>query len=422
MNNGDNGRAANPHNLSDPASQTYWDDVETLSLRSQSGDTSDDFASDGDPPWNRYPLLTAKTLATQPKPMRWLINGVWAEKSAGVTAGHKKTFKSWMMHARALAIASGRPYLDHFDVPRAGPVLFVCGEGGEDAFINRHQVIADRYGIDRSDMGDLGFGAITRTSHLDDTTFMAAIDHHLDALQPVAVFIDPLYAVHPPGVDNKMLYERGQMLARLRDRIEPYAALDVGDHFNKTAPSRGLDLDYIGYVGMSQWADSWSLQCHRAPYSRTGHRAQLDVEFGSRRSGARLYQIDWELERDMSDPMLIAWKSCDWSVHVSNSAAGDSVPRIESHMQRARLILQQVDDEPTKATKEEVTKYLTAKYKGSGSTRAHWRSAWDVLVSDGTLIETEVDGWRNYRDTMRRTKLTVYKCSGEPLEHPELDR
>lgn len=370
-------------------------------------------------PWERYPLITAKSLAEPTEPMRWLVTGVWAEKSAGVTAGHKKTFKSWMMHSRALAIASGLPYLDHFDVPRAGPVLFICGEGGQDAFINRHQVIADRYGIARQDLKDLVFGAVTRMSHLDDSTFMAAIDHHLDTVQPVAVFIDPLYAVHPPNVDSKMLYERGQMLARLRDRVERYAALDVGDHFNKTAPPRGLDLDHIGYVGMSQWADSWSLQCHRSPYSRNDNRAQLDVEFGSRRSGARLYQIDWKLERDLSDPMVIAWHNCDWS--VSTSAAPASVPRIETYMQRARLILQQVDDEPSKATKDDVVKYLTEKYKGGGSTRAQWRDTWDVLLTDGILLKTDIDGWRNYQGSMRRAKLTVYKRGGEPVEHPELD-
>jgi hypothetical protein len=375
---------------------------------------------DGAPPWKRYPLLTAATLSAPVKPMRWLINGVWAEKSAVVTAGHKKTFKSWMMHARALAVASGRPYLDHFDVHTPGPVLFVCGEGGEDAFINRHQVLANRYGIDPNDLQDLAFGAVTRTSHLDDRTFMAAIDYHLDALQPVAVFIDPLYAVHPPDVDNKMLYERGPMLARLRDRIEHYAALDVGDHFNKTAPARSLDLDHIGYVGMSQWADSWSLQCHRVPYSRSNNRAQLDVEFASRRSGARLYQIDWELERDLSDPMLIAWKHCDWSVEVSGDQMR-SVPRIQTYMQRARLILARVDDEPSKATKDEVTKHLATHYKGSGSTRADWRTAWETLVSDGTLAKTEIDGWRDYQGEQRRAKLTVYKCAGAPVDHPDMD-
>jgi len=33
----------------------------------------------------------------------------------GVTAGPKKSFKSWGLHSMAIALASGKPYLDKFE-------------------------------------------------------------------------------------------------------------------------------------------------------------------------------------------------------------------------------------------------------------------------------------------------------------------
>ncbi|MGV0721549.1 AAA family ATPase [Mycolicibacterium elephantis] len=267
-------------------------------------------------PWDRYPLVSARTLARPIKPARWLVEGTWIEKSAGVVAGKKKAFKTWQMHSMALAVTSGKPFLDDFQVVTPGPVVYLTGEGGQDEFQSRHQAIARRYGFDGGNMGDLPFHVMFHVAALDDDEFLSAVKHHLDTVQPVAVYIDPLYAYHPHDVDVSSVYSRGQMLATIRQQVEPYAALIIGDHLNKSANDTRLDLDDIGFSGMSQWADSWSLQRHREPFRSAGPDswAKLEVEFGTRRSGSLRYDVDWHLVRDLRDHRVIKWESCDWEI------------------------------------------------------------------------------------------------------------
>ncbi|WP_237086355.1 AAA family ATPase [Mycobacteroides abscessus] len=276
----------------------------------------------------RFSLESAFELSQPVPPMRWLVRNVWPENSAGVLAGEKKTFKSWNLQALALAVSSGLPYFgyDDFAVPNAAPVLYLAGEGGRDAFANRHQVIAARYGIGEADLPGLPFGAMFDTAELTDAELTDALARHLDQMQPALVIVDPLYAYHPSGVDTANLYVRGQMLAKVRELIEPYAALVIGDHFKKRSGNTGgtgsgaMDLDDISMSGISQWADSWGLQCHRDPPDITNNNYFLQVEFSTRRAGGRRYDIDWALNRD-SNPDLVAWESCTWNVVPSYSAA-----------------------------------------------------------------------------------------------------
>ncbi|WP_073880391.1 AAA family ATPase [Mycobacterium paraffinicum] len=266
----------------------------------------------GQPP--RFVGVTAAELAAPVTPMRWLVRGVWPQRSAGVLAGEKKTFKTWNLQAMAIAVAAGVPFLGQFDVSDAKPVLYLCGEGGRDAFANRHQVIAARYGITLDDLAGLPFIAEFDTDQLDNADLINGIKRHLDNLQPALVVLDPLYAYHPANVEASNLYARGPMLAKLRELIENHAALAIGDHFKKST-SDAFDLDNISMAGVAQWADTWVLQRHRADPNLIKNDYQLEVEFSTRRGGGWRWEIDWHLDRDDTDPDVVAWKSCNWKVN-----------------------------------------------------------------------------------------------------------
>jgi len=267
----------------------------------------------------RFRGVSAAELAAPVTPMRWLVRGAWPQRSAGVLAGEKKTFKTWNLQAMAIAVAAGVPFLDQFEVSQAQPVLYLCGEGGRDGFANRHQVIAKRYGLTLDDLAALPFMAEFDTDQLDSAELVDGIKRHLDTVQPALVVLDPLYAYHPANVEASNLYARGPMLAKLRELIEGHAALAIGDHFKKNTGD-ALDLDNISMAGVAQWSDTWILQRHRADPDLTRNDYKLEVEFATRRSGGSRYEIDWHLDRDNADPDVVSWKSCDWVV----SAPSDS--------------------------------------------------------------------------------------------------
>ncbi|WP_162938666.1 AAA family ATPase [Mycobacterium kyogaense] len=289
---------------------------------------SDDAAQQSSPSARtRFVGVSAAELAAPLTPMRWLIRDVWPQRSAGVLAGEKKTFKTWNLQAMALAVSAGVPFLGTFAVTRSAPVLYLCGEGGRDGFANRHQVIAAQYGITSDDLGSLPFVAEFDTDELTSSELIDGVKRHLDRLQPELVILDPLYAYHPASVEASNLYARGPMLAKLREGIESHAALVIGDHFKKGSGD-GFDLDHISMAGVGQWADSWALQRHRTEPDVANNDYRIEVEFSTRRSGGRRWHIDWHLDRD-PDPDVVSWARARWSVIAPTAAAVNPARDVE---------------------------------------------------------------------------------------------
>lgn len=328
----------------------------------------------------RFQLVSARELAQPVEPMRWLVRGIWPERSAGVLAGDKKSMKTWNLQAMALAVAAGTALFGKYHVTSSGAVLYLSGEGGRTTFANRHQVIAARYGISTEILRELPFGAEFGVGALDNDEFTDAVKRYLDELQPKLVILDPLYAYHPSDVEVTNVYARGQMLASLRELIGGEAALIVGDHFNKTA-GKNLDLDNIAQAGMAQWADSWILQKHRDAPNLEDSKFWLEVETGSRRGGGKHLEVDWTLERDKSDPDVILWTGVDWEARPMNAKSAGG--RADD---TAAAILQVVADHQFELTETQVLAKV-------GGNRAKARE---------TLLGLKANGGVVVRDTERK--------------------
>ncbi|ORA58702.1 hypothetical protein BST23_25320 [Mycolicibacterium elephantis] len=359
---------------------------------------ADLWGDDTVPAWEKFPLVDANQLAAPIKPARWLVKGVWIERSSGVVAGKKKAFKTWQMHSMAAAVATGRPFLNKFHVVSPGPVIYLTGEGGQDEFQSRHQAIARRYGVSPSDMGDIPFLAMFKVAPLDDAEFISALRYHLDSVQPVAVYMDPLYAYHPTDVDVSSVYSRGQMLAAIREEVEPYAALIVGDHINKSASNSSLELDDIGFSGVSQWVDSWSIQRHREKFHSDGpnNYARLEVLFGSRRTGSMFYNVDWHLTRDTSDPNVIKWAACDWTV----------VPSVDGQVVHRR----NAEADVAQAMKAIVQTILAGMDRGDGPEYYTMSDIQETVEAETGLPRRRVkEAWKKLTDARKLEKFSTQR-------------
>nr|WP_160112780.1 AAA family ATPase [Mycobacterium sp. 3519A] len=324
---------------------------------------------------NRFRLVSARELGQPIKPMRWLVRGIWPERSAGVLGGDKKALKTWNLQAIALAVATGSALFDEYPATSPGPVLYLCGEGGQDTFANRHQVIAARYGITSDALLDIPLGAEFGVGTLTEGEFIQAVTRHLDELQPKLVVLDPLYAYHPNDVEVSNIYARGPMLANLRMLVGGEAALIVGDHFNKTASGR-LDLDNIAQAGMAQWADSWILQKHRSAPDLENGKFLLEVETGSRRGGGRRLEVDWTLNRDDSDPDAIVWSSVEWEARQFGGQTATGQSRTDKAVDQ---ILQVVRDNNFDLTETGVAEKV-------GGNREKTREVLKQLKVNGRLV------------------------------------
>lgn len=98
-------------------------------------------------------------LATESQDPRWMVDGLWSDKSHGIVAGEPKTRKSYFAIDLALSVATGTSVFGHFDVMRPGPVMMIQEEISDAEMRKRLRFISEgkELGgkVDRGDNGTI---------------------------------------------------------------------------------------------------------------------------------------------------------------------------------------------------------------------------------------------------------------------------
>jgi transposase InsO family protein len=82
-------------------------------------------AASGNPP---LPVVRMGEIPSQEKAQRWLVEGLWSDRSVGVIGGAPKCSKTWLGLDLALSVATGTACLGRYAVPEPGPVLVYLAE------------------------------------------------------------------------------------------------------------------------------------------------------------------------------------------------------------------------------------------------------------------------------------------------------
>lgn len=325
----------------------------------------------------RWRWISAAELATDVPPQRWMLRGALAELTHGVIAGKEKALKSYFAYTLALAVASGRAFLDHWEVKRSGPVVVFVGEGGRLPTQRRLQRIAKAYGLSLAQFAELPLYIIDEIAPIDGKEFQNNLAVILDELKPVLVILDPLYMYHPQDIDAGNLYKRGPALGRYLSK--PCADADASfllvDHWKKNGTGGGFDR--ISMAGVKEWMDSWAMLEHD---TKTGDADPVAVEIGefklklrigSRQWGERYWSISYNVgmfDEDLGDHI----GDISWSVEKP-APPEDDRPREDWYA----LIRELLQDHPDEYSK---TKALEALGAPSGRRWQDANKAWGEMA------------------------------------------
>jgi hypothetical protein len=173
-------------------------------------------------------------LAREVPASEWCVEGVWEHNGWGFIAGEPKTYKSTFASDLAISLATGTPFLGHFDVPKPGPVLIVQEENTENIQWARMSRILRQRGL-AGKFHSFTDGILEMTPPstdcpvycLDRTRFSftnkkkrRALEADIKAIQPVMVVLDPL---------QRMLGDLS-----IRSEHDVTQVLDWLDYVNKT--------------------------------------------------------------------------------------------------------------------------------------------------------------------------------------------
>jgi hypothetical protein len=285
----------------------------------------------GDPmvPDERFKLWTPEDLIANNVPPVWTVKGLVIHPTYGFLAGAEKSLKSYLAQIIAVGVAAGAPVLGQFAVPKAVPVLMMCGEGGQIPYTRRLLRIADAYGVN---LADLPLFSTTDVASVMSDVFRTSFARNLKEVGPGLTVIEPFYAFHGSASEGKMLAVEGDMLTWMsHTALEHGSSLIVGNHYNQTGTGSGLRR--ITGVGPAEWSDSWWIVEKDDGRSdvATGH-FELALEVGSRQWGG----TSWDVVIDIgpfNDDTMDNEGDITWTVQRSTgkqAGSGGSTTRILS--------------------------------------------------------------------------------------------
>lgn len=266
------------------------------------------------------PFLPAHRLAAKPEERRWLIEGLWADEAVGIVGGEPKCCKSFLALDMAVAVATGRPCLRHFEVPHAGRVLLFAAEDALHIVRQRLEGICRAAG---TALAEVDVQVITAPSvRLDLEQDKKALGETVEELQPRLLILDPFVRLH--RIDENVSGEVAPLLAFLRElQRRHHLAVLLVHHAKKGGAKMRAGQALRGSSEFHAWGDS------NLYLRRHGEQLTLSVEH---RAAPSISNISLQLaEVDEAVALAIADRRPATSVEPEPTVA----QKVEHHLATA---------------------------------------------------------------------------------------
>ena len=240
------------------------------------------------------PVEPAHRLAVQPQEHRWLVEQLWGEQAVGLIGGEPKVCKSFLALELAVAVASGKPCLRRFCVPRPGRVLLFAAEDALHVVRQRLEGIAAATGVLLENIDvQVITAARLRLDVNDDADRLANTVEHL---RPRLLVLDPFVRLHRR--DENVSAEVAPLLDLLRQLQRQFQlAVAVVHHAKKGGGNVRAGQALRGSSEFHAWGDSLLY------LRRHGERLTLSVEHRAAASiesiGLRLRTEDGRLALEL---------------------------------------------------------------------------------------------------------------------------
>lgn len=250
----------------------------------------------------RLPIVGAAEFARTEYKIEWLIHGILVADQPCVVAAPKKGMKTSTMIDLTVALATGRPFLNFFEVPKPVPVLMLSGESG--GFVTQETV--QRVCLSR---GVEDIGLMEGQFFIGFELPQLNVPEQLDELGRVirengikAVVIDPLYLCllsgSPDGrrIDAANLFDMGPLYLEISKTCLTAGATPLLVHHfkrNNVDAYAMPELDNVAYAGIQEFARQWILLGRRQRFvSGSGdHKLWLTIGGSAGHSGEWAYDV-----------------------------------------------------------------------------------------------------------------------------------
>ena len=181
-----------------------------------------------------------------------LVERVWPEGGMGFIGAAPKSGKTWIAILFALSVATGRPFLGVFDVPRRRPVLYVAMEGTREGLRARIGALARGMGLDPDgdELDSLSFVYKPRGMNLSEPEWAELLIDRARQIDAGLVVVDVLRRAASVAEDGQGAADFAALIRNLAD-LEAEGRALVFCHHNKRGevPKGGRAADRMAGSG-----------------------------------------------------------------------------------------------------------------------------------------------------------------------------
>lgn len=217
-----------------------------------------------------------------------IIDNLWPQGAVGFIAAPPKKGKTWLGLSLAISVATGTPFLSHFNVPTPRPVLLLALEGHRSALRGRIGCLARGQGIDpdSTDLDNLHICYKPVGLNLNEPAWVNRVTLQAQTIKAAIVIVDVLRAAANLKENDNQAFST--FITQLRPLTADGTSIAINHHFGKLT----------------------EISKERAPGERMSGAGAMYGAFdvgvfitGSE-EGARKLRIEFEL-RDLASPHTI---------------------------------------------------------------------------------------------------------------------
>lgn len=215
-----------------------------------------------------FKILTNKELAEGDFPIDYLIKDVLVKGQPCIIGAPKKTMKTSFSIDLALSLATGKPFLGHFEIKGKYRVGIMSAESGMGTLQETAKRMCLSKGITDP---DIPLFWCSEVPHLDNDEHIAALIRFIRECKLDILEFDPAYMMLcglGGGASN--LFEVGRFLSVITEICQKTGITPIINHHTiKSAGRDGepLELESIAFAGFQEWARQWLLLNRREKYN-----------------------------------------------------------------------------------------------------------------------------------------------------------
>lgn len=292
---------------------------------------------------NRFDFIDSAAFAAGDFRPTWLVKKVLVKGEPAGIGGPMKSLKTSIAVDMAISLATGAPFLCHFDVPQPIRTAIISGESGRSTLQMTANRVCESKGISLGGIGE-NLHWCFDVPCLSDAPGMTFFVERLAARKCEVAYLDPLYLMLG-DVNAASMFEAGSLLRNVATQLLANGITPVILHHARKALKYGdpMELADLSHSGFAEFLRQFVLINRISGLTAYGHN-ELIVKIG----GSAGHSGEYRVEVDEGQLNADDFTGRKWDVTVLDMTGISGKPEVDRETKAADKVRGKIAEENNK--------------------------------------------------------------------------